>query len=426
MQYGLVFLAVLLISACEWLPTTRPVQDDLSDFAGEPFTLAFAPTSLHFAETATVVGIVAADLERSGRFQTTLVSAPTSAEPTIDFTYWNARKISHVLTGSALSGTNRIKLNFTLWDVKRQSQQRIVDTTVYATELRAQAHALSDRIFSRLIRVSGSFSAQLVYVTANTETKPRRYQLWIADADGQNKKAVFSSSQPVMSPTWSPDGTKIGFASFQEGGRQQVYILDRKRDTVRPITLDKPGLSGAPAWSPDGNQLAFTLIQNGNADIYTLELRTQQIKRLTCEPSIDTESAWSPDGRSIIFTSDRHGLPQLYEVSANGGPAQRLTYHGRENAQATVSPNGKHIAMLHSHNGKYRIALLERKTGEIRVLSDGELDESPSFSANGSMLIYTSAVGNKTALFAMSVDGRSKQQLAVDDDMRDPAWSPVF
>jgi TolB protein len=194
---------------------------------------------------------------------------------------------------------------------------------------------------------------------------------------------------------------------------------------VRSRLTSFPGLNGAPAWSPDAKQLALVLSKDGNPDIYIMNLASHRIRRLTNSFAIDTEPVWWPDGDSIVFTSDRGGQPQLYRIPVRGGKAERVTFEGDYNARATISPDGKWLAMAHGENNTFRIAVMDVATGALRVLTDGQLDESPSFAPNGSMIIYATSAGSKGVLAAVSIDGRVHQRLSIPEgDAREPAWSP--
>ncbi len=378
---------------------------------------------------ADIAEIVSADLHRSGRFKPTPRSALAGRRPhegrEVDFQAWRAEGVESLVVGKVRPrGPGAFAVQFQLFDVPRGKQLAGYSIPATSEQLRAVAHQISDIVYERLIGEPGAFNTHIAYVTAQPEqTAGKRYHLMVADSDGHDPRTVVSSEEPLMSPAWSPDGERLAYVSF-EVGRPQVFV-QRLRTGERRKVAAFEGINGAPAWSPDGRRLALTLSRDGDPEIYLLEVASGNLRRLTRSTAIDTEPVWNPDGQSIVFTSDRGGSPQLYRMPVLGGRPERLTFEGGYNARAAFSPDGRELAMVHGQGGQYRIAVMELETGLLRVLTDGRLDESPSFAPNGSMVLYASAAGQRGVLRVVSVDGRVRQRLAAEEgDVREPAWSP--
>jgi len=388
--------------------------------------IAVAP----FAGSATAVpediaAIVSADLYRSGRFRTLAPGAqpeqPRSPSD-VHFPLWRSAGMQNLVIGEVAAAGTGYAIRFYLYDVTRGGQMAAETVNVPAKDLRFGAHYIADLIYQRLTGERGAFATRIAYVSSSGKDK---VELNVADSDGHNATAIVRSAEPIMSPSWSPDGNRLAYVSF-EGKKPGVYIQELSSGQRERVT-SYPGINGAPAWSPDGSRLALTLSKDGSPDIFVLDIASRNLRRLTHHRAIDTEPAWSPDGSHIVFTSDRGGLPQIYRVPAGGGAEQRLTFEGAYNARATYAPDGRSLTLVTRVNDRYQVGVLDLETGGLRVLSNGGLDESPSFAPNGGMIIYASNVGGQGVLKTVALEGGVQSRLASrGGDVREPVWSPFL
>ena len=375
-----------------------------------------------------VAAIVAGDLARTGLFEPipfeSLPSRPFRHDQ-INFKDWRLLGPGNLVIGNVTPSVNGgYVVEFQLYDVLRSKQVVGFQLTSSSQAMRRVAHKIADQIYMKLTGVRGAFDTKVAYVTeVRNADGEARYALSVADVDGHNESAILDSARPVMSPSWSPDGKKLAYVSF-ESDQPRIFIQDiatGERERIASF----PGINGAPAFSPDGHHLAMTLSKDGNPEIYIMHLRTKRLRRVTRNVAIDTEPSWSPDGQSLVFTSDRGGKPQIYRTAVEGGRPERITFEGSYNARAVYSPDGTKLALVHRDEGRYRIGLLDLENGALQVLTESELDESPSFAPNGSMILYATTDGTGPVLAAVSLDGRMHQRLAVQTGgVREPAWSP--
>ncbi|HEX7128862.1 MAG TPA: Tol-Pal system beta propeller repeat protein TolB [Rhodanobacteraceae bacterium] len=375
-----------------------------------------------------IAEVVRMDLDRCGKFRSLprneIVEAPTTGAE-IKFPTWQQLKQDYIVVGRTSEvGGGALRADFELWDVNRQQRLLGLSITGQGSDLRRVAHQIADQIYQKIIGVRGAFDTRIAYVTAVGVGQSTQYSLIIADSDGYNPQTVVRSREPLLSPAWSPDGSKLAYVSF-EHGNSAIYVQDVTTGSRRLLSA-KRGINGAPNFSPDGRRLAMSLSFEGNPEIYVMDLGSGALTRLTNSLSIDTEPDWMPDGSSLVFTSDRSGKPQLYQVPAAGGTPQRLTFQGQYNAAASVSYDGNQIAMVQGNGNVYRIAIMDKSLGDqVKFVSPGNLDESPSFAPNASMLLYASTEGPHGVLYAVSADGRVRQRLVLSDgDVREPAWGP--
>jgi len=418
---GLLWVMPVLANAALTIEITGGVEGALP-IAVVPFDTSRLSSKL----PVDIAGIVASDLNRSGvlkSMERTRLPANPHYSNQVQYARWRTAGQDYLVVGRVLEKSPGLyNIEFQLLDVLKQKQLLGRSMPAKKRNLRSRAHQISDFIYEQITGTRGAFNTRIAFVRAQKDAA-RKYVLQVADTDGFNAQNVLESDEPIMSPSWSPDGKSLAYVSF-ENERPEIFI-QHLATARRSKVAGFRGLNSAPSWSPDGKFLALVLSKDGSPDIYTLNTATKRLKRLTTHRSIDTEPVWASDGRTIIFTSDRAGSPQLYRIDVGGGKPKRVTFEGRYNTAASLSPDGKFIAMVHGERGQYKIAQYERETGNLTVLTDSSLDESPSFSPNGKMVLYASTRGNNGFLYAVSIDGRAKHKLSDQaGDIREPVWGP--
>ncbi|MCG8671795.1 MAG: Tol-Pal system beta propeller repeat protein TolB [Pseudomonadales bacterium] len=423
---NLIWLSCLLFSIsakAELVIEITQGRDDAVSIAVVPFAWEGPGRS-----PENVAGIVSADLYRSGQFKVLppadMLSTPTT-EAQVFYRDWKVLGVEYLLIGRLKKGQGDTYLvDFELFDIYQQKVIRHGNAS--SRKPRRLAHFISDEVYKQVTGLRGAFSTRLAYVTKEKLGKGKeRYQLHRADADGYADHVIVQSGEPILSPAWAPNGRHIAYVAYKSG-KPAIYIVDSFTGEDKKV-VDYKGLSSAPAFSPDGNKLAFVLSKDGDPEIYTLDFKTKKMERITRHFAIDTEPSWAPDGNSLYFTSDRGGRPQIYRVDLGSKRVSRVTFQGRENARGSLTADGRFLVMAHLHEGRYHIAVQDLVRGTVNILTATDLDESPSISPNGVMVIYATQKGNRGVLAAVSVDGRVKVQLPSSrGDVREPAWSPFL
>jgi TolB protein len=397
---------------------------EITGVGSQQFPIAIANFARDGQVPVEIESVVRADLARSGLFR--IVDAGSAAIPenaAVSLPDWKARGADALTIGSVSRlADGRFDVRFRLLDTIRGGQLDGLSYVSPASDLRLTAHRIADRIYEKLTGERGVFATRIAYVV---QTSRNAWELHIADADGANPQSALRSREPIISPAWAPDGSRLAYVSF-ETGKPVVYV-HTVATGARKAVANFRGSNSAPAWSPDGKTLAVTLTREGNSQVFLMNADGGNVRRLTSSSGIDTEPSFSPDGQSIYFTSDRGGGPQVYRMPAAGGGAQRVTFNGDYNISPRLSPDGKLLAYIGRRGGQFQVHVLDLASGQETPVTDTVRDESPSFAPNGRMLLYATEVNGRGILASASVDGRARARLSgPSGDIREPTWGPFI
>ncbi|TXI74961.1 MAG: Tol-Pal system protein TolB [Limnohabitans sp.] len=384
--------------------------------------IAVAPFKGENASPQKLAAIVQADLERSGQFKgidTAGVAVDELSRP--DWSAWRQRSADALVGGSMTRlADGRYDIRARLWDVVKGLDKAEFRDTVPAADLRQSAHRLADWVYQQLTGTPGAFATRIAYVTKAAG----RYTLWVADSDGEGAQAALASPEPIISPSWSPNGQQLAYVSFES--RKPVIYVHEIATGRRRVLANFRGSNSAPAWAPDGRSLIATLSRDGGSQLFRIDVASGEARRLTTSVGIDTEPAFSADGTALYFVSDRGGSPQIYRMPAQGGPAERVTFNGSYNISPSPSPDGRWLAYVSRIGGQFKLHVMDIASGQSSPITDTAADEKPSFAPNSRLIVYATVAQGREALMTSTVDGRIKARLAGQGgDIREPDWGPV-
>ncbi len=366
--------------------------------------------------------IIAADLDRSGQFKTSNPGTSIDENTRPDFEAVKSKNINGLLIGSVnRQADGRFDIRYRLWDTDSNKNISGQSFVAFPEDLRLVAHRIADQVYERMSGDKGIFSTRITYITKHSN----RHMLWVSDADGENAQVALTSPEPIISPSWSPNGNELAYVSF-EGRKPVVYIHDVSTGKRRVLANFK-GSNSAPAWSPDGKSLAVTLTKEGGSQIFIIDANGGDARRITQSSGIDTEPTFTSDGRMIYFVSDRGGSPQIYRMPSLGGPSERITFSGNSNTSPALSSDGKHLAFISSNGNSFKLSLMELSSKNITALTDSSFDSKPSFAPNSKLILYATQVQGKEALMTTTLDGKISTKLSSHTStIREPCWGPFL
>ena len=415
------FLYIGLIIAATMGSARAQMRIEISGVGGNQIPVAVAGFANEGVAPQQISTIIKADLERSGAFKVIDAGVITDID-NIDYSAWKAKGADALVVGTVDAlADGRYDVRYKLLDTVKQAKISNLDKAVTAQFTRLSAHLIADDVYFKLTGIRGAFSTRISYV----KQEGRNYQLMVADADGEGEQLALRSNEPIISPAWSPDGTKVAYVSFEQ--KKAVVYVQNLITRARTVIANEKGSNSAPSWSPAGNKLAVALSKDGNYQIYTVNADGGNLRRISSSGGIDTEPQWSADGQSIYFTSDRGGAPQIYRMNPDGGEAKRVTFGGSYNTSPRVAADGKTLAYISRRDGNFQLYVLDLASGQEQRLSDGTDDDSPSFAPNGKYIMYATQAGGRRSLAVVSVDGRVKQRLTTQaGGIKEPTWGPFM
>jgi len=412
----------LFFASIAFSPAYAQLRVEISGVGESQIPIAIASFADESVAPQQVTAIIKADLARSGMFKLVDSNTVLSESSTINYKEWRARGVDALAVGSVQRQPDgRINVRYRLLDVGKSAELSGFALADHPNNVRLTAHRIADDIYQKLTGVRGIFATRIAYVTK----AGNGYRLEVADADGEGTRVALRSKEPIISPSWSPDGTKVAYVSFE--ARKPVVYVQNLVTSSRKVIANYKGSNSAPSWSPDGSKLAIALSRDGLTQVYMVNADGSGLRRLTDNQNINTEPRFSADGQSIYFTSDRSGGPQIYRMGLDGSSVQRVTFGGSYNISPRASPDGKLLAFISRRDGGFHLYTLDLSNGQELRLSDSARDESPSFSPNSKYIMFATESGRRGALSVVSVDGRAKHRLTTHaGDIREPTWGPFM
>lgn len=421
-SFNRLFAALFFLLFVALAPARAQLRVEISGVGDAQIPISIATFADEAASPQPISAIIRADLERSGMFKIIEAGGVLPESAPVNHKDWRARGADALVVGSVLRlSDGRFEVRYRLFDTVKGTQLSGLALAAQPAHARVTAHKIADDIYEKLTGVRGIFATRIAYVTK----AGREYRLEVADSDGDGTQVALRSNEPIISPSWSPDGTKVAYVSFE--AKKPVVYVQNLVTSKRTLIANYKGNNSAPSWSPDGSRLAIALSRDGLTQIYMVNADGSGLRRLTHNQSINTEPRFSADGQSIYFTSDRSGGPQIYRMNLDGSNVQRVTFNGSYNISPRLSPDGKLLAFISRREGGFHLYTLDLTNSQELRLSDTARDESPSFSANSKYIMFATESGRRGTLSVVSVDGRAKHRLTPRaGDIREPTWGPFM
>lgn len=404
-------------------PNFEPKPIAIVDFAGDKVG-------------ADIAGVVRNNLQSSGLFRSiapgSFIQQNVNPAGAPRFPEWRGIGAEGLVVGQITQAGGNIKVDFRLWDVVTAQQLTGFSYTSQPANWRRLAHIISDAIYKRVTGEEGYFDTRVAYVSETGPLNNRVKRIAIMDQDGANNRYITDGRTLALTPRFSPTLQELVYMAYSEDRSPPKVYLQNVDSGRRELLGNFPGMSFAPRFSPDGTRVAMSLSQDGNTDLYEMDIRGRNLRRLTNTPGIDTSPSYSNDGTQIVFNSDRGGTQQLYVMSSGGGGEKRISFGDGRYATPVWSPRGDYIAFTKITAGSFGVGIMRPDGSGERMLASGFLVEGPTWAPNGRVLMFFRQQPNSggragsVTLGAVDITGRFERQVPTPTDASDPAWSPLI
>jgi len=373
-------------------------------------------------EKRQLYSIVKNDLVSSQSFSTLdplgFIADAASTLDTIEYADWRIIGADMVAACHLTRSENGWQAEVQIHDPFRSKQLAVTTLKHEGNALRTLAHEVSDFIYRTIIGIRGHFNSHILYVSKRGDMADLVYM----DQDGANLQSIGRDFTLLLSPDWSPDGRYVALNTYV-GNRPRLETFDLATGS-RAVFGSFKGLNSTPEYSPDGRFIAAALSHTGNSEIHIYDVKNRTWRQFTHHPGIDTTPTWSPDGEWIAFTSNRNGTPQIYRKRLSGGSAERISLEANYNTSPVWAPHGDRIAFITLKNWEYALATVHIDGSGLRYLATGQRIESPSWSPNGQMLLYSAGNRGIRRVYRIPAwGGKAIPVTPANIDASDPAWS---
>jgi Tol biopolymer transport system component len=256
------------------------------------------------------------------------------------------------------------------------------------------------------------------------------FQIATMDPDGSDKIQITNVDNGFeRSPDWSPDGSRIVFASERDSDPDQVreiYVMNADGSDQTRLTFNGSFAAG-PSWSPDGSTIAFNTNRDGDTEIYAMNPDGTDVRDLTNSHSTgEYDPSWSPDGSQFVYEQDG----DIYIRNSDGSNPRAVTTGKEADQFPDWSPDGDMIAFERTPaGGDERVYIAKTDGSGLTQISDGSApDHDPVWSPDGTQIAFAREINPAVyEIFVMNVDGTKAVNISNTPDVNEdsPNWLAI-